>query len=688
MMLGQALVITLLTLSGTGTADDLLRDKKGVAGGGLEPLRFTTTTWNPDRIAFTFTGPQDTQVVVSLTRHATDAKAVHRLSRYNVHVDVKPSRLRNQLKDAIKRVVERIRKNETRGPPLRPLKRQSHTRSDTGVKPASQSASSVHKKVPGTSVPSGLSLWICFGLMVLMLFSLPFLIEEVVKTIGMGTSRIRILVFLATALVIAIQLLVPSQLVTVFAGYGSVAEAYAFQPVLKYGAATTALYGPLLHLYPASIQVIVAANTILGLMGAFCLVALAVRLAGSARGWTTILAVLLIGLAPVLLRDRATESVLVPVQFWIAACLVHLHVYLNSARSLHLLGALVHGALALHGRPEAFLILPILAGAVLVLPRQGTGIPRKHLLMAGALLVLLALPRIITLIEFISHASRSGDVPGLATGDIDGFWAAFQHKNSLWIPEIFNPVVVIIALIAPFIVERKRRWSLVMVWLAIILWQALSTLDLPDVSISRVQAPALSWVLMLATIPFLMTQNKKPFWQRWSVVAACIAMIPVGLSVGALWAPTNAQAFDRFWQNALPQLPVTKKKRCVVALSMSDPPRDIVTRLYPLTSIAIRSNGLESYGISTFLADPGASQRSGCEPLYLVGPQCYARFFGFEGRRPARIEEHPLCRRMREAVTLHPIYEARFLNTGNADFPFYGVSSTLTYGLYRPEPLK
>ena len=116
---------------------------------------------------------------------------------------------------------------------------------------------------------------------------------------------------------------------------------------------------------------------------------------------------------------------------------------------------------------------------------------------------------------------------------------------------------------------------------------------------------------------------------------------------------------------------------------MSDAPRQIVTRLYPLTTLRVRSKAIKSYGIGTFLETYQMPELRTCERLYVMGPQCYARFFGYDRERPKRLWEHPLCQRIRKEFRLEPIYEEQLPNLGNPDFPFYGRSETLRVGLFR-----
>ncbi len=309
---------------------------------------------------------------------------------------------------------------------------------------------------------------------------------------------------------------------------------------------------------------------------------------------------------------------------------------------------------------------------------------RRWLILAGAAL-LLGLPRLWSLVHYALAASQSGDVPGLADGQLAGLVERFMTLNTLWWPEVFPVVVTWFALFA-LLQPRQRRPAVGWFVLAVLVWQALTTLDLPPVSAPRTQAPALLWTALLAGtfLGFLSTQI--PRRGRLAAFAVCVVMlIPAGASVDFLWHPTNAQRFDRWWHGAVESVPADGKDRCVVALDMSDPPRDSVIRLYPLYELAERSGRLEVFSLSTFLEAPDTILDGHCDPLYLEGPQCRARFFGFGAEPPQSAELLPLCAQVQADFRLRALAEEDVDNAGNADFPFYGRSPTLRYGLYRIE---
>lgn len=695
-LLALALTLSVALPQAGPHADDLLRGAGGIPGEGLAPLTFRSTNWNPDAIHFLFDGPKKAHVKVVVRRAEEGSPAEFRLKRYLLDVTVTPAEAKPELAQAIARLVERIRTNQAHGPPLRslhgkapekarvPTQAGSHDDRDDGVTTGDPAASA------GETGP-GLELLLCFAMLLGSILTAPWLIESCRRTLG-GSRRHNQAFALSLGVLVLVQLVgVPHQLVTVFAGYGQVADGWNFEPNAKYGATTTALYGALLHLFGPSTEVIINTNLLVGLASVVLAAVWVLRVAGRAGrgGFGASLALLIIGFAPVLMHDRGTESVLLPMQFFLLAGLVHFDAWLKGAKRLHLLAAMIHWGLAMNARPEAFVVAPLLAGSVLALEGRWRVLQERKgsVVLATLLLLILISPRALSLLTFMDGATHSGDVPGLATGSAEGFWAAFLEKNGLWMPTLMSPWLLLGAVAAPFFVPRGRRGAAVLMWVAILAWQALSTLDLPAVSISRVQAPALSWAVMLAAVSVVMLLEHKRV--RWGgVVAAGLCLMPWPGSAAALWAPTNAQVFDGFWERALPHIPTHAGKRCVIALSMSDKPRVLATRLYPLTSLKKRSGVIESYAIQTFRETPALIFREKCEPLIIIGPQCWAKFFGFNQPQPAKATFHPECQRLLDMTTRETIYEEELRNVGNADFPLYGATESFTYGVYRITGIK
>ena len=59
------------------------------------------------------------------------------------------------------------------------------------------------------------------------------------------------------------------------------------------------------------------------------------------------------------------------------------------------------------------------------------------------------------------------------------------------------------------------------------------------------------------------------------------------------------------------------------------------------------------------------------------------RFFGFDAEPPPAVEVHPLCEQIHAEFKLEALRVDDVRNAGNPDFPVYGLSPTLRYGLYR-----
>ncbi|MGB0591081.1 MAG: hypothetical protein ACPGU1_15505 [Myxococcota bacterium] len=674
--------------SGTLGADDLLKDGAGKIAGGLAPLAHVRTDWNPDQITFGFKTPQGDAVTLRLTRANPGGAAPDgalSLGPYlgQVTITTPSGDASKALTSAVDALVARVSGHAPRGPRLRRLQADADPDRARGPPDGATSLPSAHKRHSSGEQTSPLEFWLCIVFLLLSLALSPHLLRTSWRTLVADASPIIGLpawvALLGLLVVVAVvQLwLVPQQLVTVFAGYGAVNEAWALRPVLKYGAATTALYGPLMGIFGPSTDVMIATNLAFGLGTVLVAGAFTARLGGDRA--SGLWGVLLVGLLPALLRDRASESILVPMTFWVLASMVHLDGWRRAGGWRHAVGAVVCAALALHARPEAWVVLPMLWLAVVTLHSDGRGWVRLAL---GALV--LALPRLWSLLHYATAASQSGDVPGLADGELAGLIERFIGLNALWWPALFPPLAAWCALFA-LLQPRVRRLSIGWCLVAILSWQALSTLDLPPVSAPRIQAPAMLWAAMLAAV-FLALLTRMHRWGRFvAPLLALVMLIPSSATLELLWHPTNAQRFDRWWDGAIASIDADGRDRCVVALDMSDPPRDSVIRLYPLYELAERSGRLEVFSLTTFLDAPEMVLDGHCEPLYLEGPQCRARFFGFDAAPPKQADPLPICARMDAEFRLKALALEDVDNAGNADFPFYGRSPTLRYGLYRIE---
>ena len=393
----------------------------------------------------------------------------------------------------------------------------------------------------------------------------------------------------------------------------------------------------------------------------------------------------MVGLTPVLLRDRASESILVPIQFALLAAGVHLDRWLSESGRTHALGALAWGALALHGRPEAWIVVPILGLGWCLMDARLSRLRRGRAAWAGLLFALVVAPRAWSLYEYVGAASRHGDVPGLeGGGDLAGIFERLQTLNLLVSPHLHAVSLTVAALAALVVIRRSRLGAVSLVGGAVGIWIVLSTLDLPAVSVPRVQAPAVLFAGIMASVTVGALAQGPETWRRLAaMVALGLMLVPSPQVIDTLWAKTNAQSFDAWWDRAMESLPSAEAERCVVALSMSDPPQDVVLRHLPLYELPNLGVDGASLSISTFLETPASVLSTSCEALYVEGPQCYARSFDPQGPQPERAERLPICQRMHREWALAPIHVEDVPNEGNADFPFYGASPTLRYGLYR-----
>lgn len=672
-----AVLFTLLSLGApSGTADTLLEDERGAVGAGLEPLHHTRTDWNPDSITYVFQTREGASVALRLV-HPKASVGEPVAGRYRAEVVIKPDSARAALSEAVDRVMARLTARARLGPELRAPRAQEAVASQGSTMAAS------HRSVEGAERTASLELWLCALLLLIALLTLPGLVTATREGLRLEPGQGRVLLGAWAAVCLVQWLFVPQTLVGVFSGYASVSDAFALEPVAKYGAFTTVLYGPWLRALGPSTDVVCTLNVILGLALVPLAAAWATRFSGTSRaGW---IAILLIGLAPALMRDRASESVLVPVQFALLAAGVHLDRWLEEGAPLQAAGAISWAALALHGRPEAWVVAPVLALAWCLLGGRLGRLKSRGGLVTIALLLVAAAPRLWSLLHYVGSASDHGDVPGLSGGgDLAGIWERLQSLNLLFTPELHAVTATLLGVVAWLVVRRNLLGSGLCLGVAAALWITLSTLDLPAVSVPRVQAPALVWMMILAAVAIGSLAQGPERWRRvLAALGLVLVLVPRPEVLSTLWVNTNAQAFDQWWRRAKVALPEPERELCVVALSMSDPPSDVVLRHLPLYELPGYDSERASLSISTFLETPASVLASDCDPIYIEGPQCYARSFDPAGPVPERAERLPICQRMHREWALSPLHVEDIENAGNTDFPFYGASDTLRYGLYR-----
>lgn len=672
----------LLALAPTGaraeaTADDLLRDDAGVLGGGLAPYRVAETGWDPDRIRFLLAAEGAPSVELVLrAAGSTDAPA-HRTRWYDVAVTASPPG--DARADAlIAAVLARIGAQEEGGPRLR---QRPSTQGEQAAVAPSTVVDSAHGDEDAAGPMAAFDLWLCFGLLVLSFGFVPALSRQVRGDLwDDAPAAARVALLAVFTLAVAAHTLVPWRLVMVFHGYPAVAEAWSLRPVLKYGAATTALYGPLLRAFGPSTGVVIATNVIFGLLTLPLLAVLARRLAGHEgprAGLTALVALALVGLSPVLVSDHATESILVPTRFWLAAALVLLDGWARTGRRLPLAGAVVFAALVVHARPDTAAMMPLLAGAVLLAARPLP--PLRLLAVAAGILAAVALPRVLELVFWMPAAVGRGDLPGLVTSHSPSLsWLV--ERNLLLLPMFHALSVTALAAVAVTTAPRGLRAARLAVAFAVAGWVVLSMVDLPWVSIPRVQAPAAEWACVLAAAPVARLLAHRRLLPLGAALLA-LALVPAPRVVETLWARTNPQEFDAFWRTAAPGIPATDRPLCIAALGGDDEPRSIAFRRYPLVELLDRAPSVRGVSLGELLRD-GDWLVQRCDLLYLRAPQCNAMYFPAHEPTPP-LFEHPACRAAEEAFARRPLAEVVAPNHGSPDLTYWGYGGPMRYGIYR-----
>ncbi|MCB9787419.1 MAG: hypothetical protein H6744_12130 [Deltaproteobacteria bacterium] len=495
--------------------------------------------------------------------------------------------------------------------------------------------------------------------------------------------------------------LAPSRLVMVYDGYQQTQALLAMEP-LRYGAGTNWLYAPWLMAWPdhAAVQL---ANRVYGLLGLVALWALAARLWPHRPRRTALLA-WLTATAPLLWRDHASESILVaPTAMLLLGAL---GVAAASRRVFPLLLAAPCLATAALSRPEFGPVALILAALVLAARRPRWGTPAAQpsapaapparsstppwrawasaLLALGAGLALLP-PHLAITRRVVDWLVATHALPGL-----DGLAARALHDavtlGGLHVVLFVGPPLLALFLLTSLLTGRDA-WLAAGLMLLALCWTALTRVDLPEVSIPRVHAPA--W-LLFALVGAL---GADWLWEasarlgsprtragvRGALAAAWLVL--AALTAARLYRPTNADAEEALIRATVDALP--EGYVCLATLSDTDPPAPGKTpRSFPFYLLAERHPRPTLTGLAE--VDPTSPIcRDGS--FALLGMRCYMalREDATAGPPPPGAPMVEGCEAFRRRFPLTPVVAVEAPNRGDAGFALYPSGPTLPIGLYR-----
>ncbi len=460
----------------------------------------------------------------------------------------------------------------------------------------------------------------------------------------------------ALALALVLRLLVPARLVMLFSGYELVDRSAVLLAVHRYGAGSQVLHRLLFALLPPDHA------TLVGLHRAASWLALGPLLAWFVR-WqpprrAVAIAAFALATLPLLVRDAATESILVVGALWLWSGLLLLETDRRGDgwRAVALLAA------AGMTRPELAIVAPLLGFCVL--RRRGVKLERDHAWLA-LLFVLLVAPQVWHTVERMAQDAAQGSNrldklfplgPLAVVGSFLPFW-----------PLAFPLVWTLLALHG----LRGQPWRRNLL-LATYAWAFSLLVDLPQTSVPRLEAPlAALWLLLgawhLAELPVAA--------QRWAAGLVVLSTLPT------LWlfAPTNEDDSERFTRVALAQLPA--RDACLVTLHESDPPdKGKVQRAFPDYLLRPPHRTTARYAMQQW--QQAGAPRCPAGTFLLVEHRCWA-IYRHPAAAPAML---PICS---ETLANHhwlPVLQESAPNRGQNEYGWYPDVAAFQLGLYRLAP--
>ena len=502
----------------------------------------------------------------------------------------------------------------------------------------------------------------------------------------------------------ALRLAMPQRLVMAHMGHELLASARELAPPLKYGPAAQQWLHALDALGLGSWPAVVAFNQLCAALQLPIFAGLFLKLGVSGPATASGLAA--VALAPVLLHDAASESILVPAMtLTLAAAWAWLD-YLQSQRTLGLAAAFVLGWAAMLARPELLATVPmtLAAMAVLVRPwadRSQARLPLPPLAPAALLTGYLLWLRLEQMAATLQAEQAVGNTPR-AFGD----WTlarllalageALWQKNGLFWPELL-PIVLVPAWLLGLRAGRgSQRKVLIAVLLLTLAYLLPTPLDLPWLSVTRVQAPAMLWGLSAAGLGSWLwleyrSQTNSAFPKRLGLVVGAAWLVSALATVPALWRKDLATQEEQALVHALAALPPGPAR--LLTRTHADAPDERVHLGFPDNLLA---PGVRTGALSELMEGQASEPSAGMTYVWL-GSRCQLRPCDRRG-------EHPACTAVRSRFALKPVWQARLRHepfelraafaagrndthfaSRDLDFPWCVANREFEVGLYQVE---
>ena len=510
--------------------------------------------------------------------------------------------------------------------------------------------------LPGWSTWSPTDAWqfAMAGLtLVLALLALPTVIAHVVAALRTLPTRTRAGVVAALMVGLVMRLVVSTQLVMLFGAYEITEQSAVPETVGRYGAGAQVLHQALFHVLPPDHGSLVWLHRIAGSLALWPLLALFIRLGLPPAG--TLLAAWGLATLPLLLRDAASESILVVGALWLWSGLL-LWQTRRPMRALVLLGA------AVMTRPE-LLYAALLLVAALSWDDRPVWTKRQWTLLA-LLAVMLVAPQVWHTVERMQIDAARGHHRLEKLFPL-GPLAALGSFVPLW-PHAFPLAWTVLALRG--LPGERLRQRLV---LATYVWTIALLVDLPWTSVPRLEAPIAALWLLLGAWTWAEIQTRKPLALLWIVVTTAPTLW--------LFHATNEADTERLLQTALPALPA--QGACLVTLHESDPPdKGKVQRAFPTYLLRPPHRNVARYAMQQW-ENAGSPVCAGGTFLW-IDHRCYAVYDHAE-TEPAQLA---ICEQIRHAHDWTPVVVERVPNRGQNEYHWYPPVDAFELGLWRLSP--
>ena len=529
-----------------------------------------------------------------------------------------------------------------------------------------------------------------------LLFALAFsgrLGRRIARDVAHLDARARWVFVLLLALAAAVRLFAPYKLVMAYTGYRLIENAWELL-YWKYGAGGALLYHVFLRTFGPEVDTYILLNRLLGL-GSVALASL--WFARYTRfKWAAPAAAFFVGLTPILALDHVTESNLVPAIFFLFGGL-----YFWERRPQEKAGFADNAAglafmlAAVTIRPLFVVLIPLVWVALALGRPDGRLVPLdRHPGKLLGLLILAGFPlllHVFWLAGQLAYSERFETWAGLA--GVAGTFREFIGSRSL----LYNPAMVpallsLMALFAPFALGRRK----LSVWLGpalvSLIFFAAYMVDLPAESLTRLQAPSLTFTALAAATLVAAIAEKYAFFLpkqtllMLGVVGGLFGLQSLG-TIENLWEIDNQSHEEAALRRVAETLPADRPVT-LVAMRGDAPRPESVPIEYPLIRFRPPNRQVNLLSIDEFTRRHAEGEPPE-EAYFYLGMRCYA----FAARKPPtspRDYMHPACAQLLNRFQAEPLWSEDVPNVGTPDgYIGYPSREYLQLALYRIErPLK